>query len=226
MKRDVPLEKRVLSENDRLAGRLADQFAEAGVRVLNLMSSPGAGKTSLLEATAQALGGEMRLAAVEGDLATDHDARRLTDAGIPTQLVNTGGGCHLSAAQIAEAAGRIDLAQVDLLVIENVGNLVCPAGFDLGEHDRIVVASTPEGEDKPAKYPVAFRRADLVVLNKIDLADAAGFTVEAFRGYVAGLRDDLQVLEVSCRTGDGLDAWFDWLRRCLAASKKNPHRER
>ncbi len=213
MTEKVSLEKRVLSENDRLAHRLRDRFAEAEVLVANLMSSPGAGKTSLLERTSHALGGELRMAVVNGDLATDNDAERLRAAGMPTLTINTGRGCHLNAKQVTDAVEQLDLAGLDVLFIENVGNLVCPAGFDLGEHRRVVVGSTPEGEDKPAKYPVAFHTADCVVLNKVDLLEATGFAPDVFRRHVERLRPDVPILEVSCRTGEGLDAWVDWLRR-------------
>ncbi len=225
MAEKVPLEKRVLSENDRLARTLAERFAEAGVLVANLMSSPGAGKTSLLEQTVRALAGDLRLAAVNGDLATEHDADRLRAAGLPTRTINTGRGCHLNARQVADAVGAFDLDELDVLFIENVGNLVCPAGFDLGERRRVVVASTPEGEDKPAKYPVAFHRADCVVLNKIDLLEATGFDRGAFTRHVAGIRPDAPVLDVSCRTGEGLEAWFDWLRRERADAAKEPRKD-
>ena len=226
MAKRIPLEKKVVSESDRVAARLAERFAEARVLVLNLLSSPGAGKTSLLEATARRLGGELRLAAVEGDLATDRDAQRLRRAGLPTRQINTGRGCHLNAVQVREALehfdgdGRpLDLETLDILFIENVGNLVCPAQFHLGERRRVVVASTPEGDDKPLKYPVAFESADCVVLNKTDLVDAAGFSAEAFRRYVRGLVPRAVLLELSCRTGAGLDAWLDWLREERRAAR-------
>jgi hydrogenase nickel incorporation protein HypB len=212
MARRIRLEKRVLSENDRLAESLASRFAEAGVFVLNLMSSPGAGKTSLLEATAAALADEFRMAAVEGDLATARDAERLRRAGMPTHQVNTGRGCHLNARQVEEGVADFDLSDLDILFIENVGNLVCPSQFDLGERRRVVVCSTPEGEDKPVKYPVVFHTADCVVLNKVDLLEATGFDRETFRGDVSRLAPDAPVLEVSCRTGEGLEAWYEWLR--------------
>jgi hydrogenase nickel incorporation protein HypB len=226
MPKKIRLEKQVLLENDRLAARLAERFAEAGVFVANLMSSPGAGKTSLLEETSRRLGGELRMAAVNGDLATDRDAARLRKAGLPTELVNTGGGCHLNARQVTDAAANLDLDALDVLFIENVGNLVCPAGFDLGEHRRVVVSSTPEGDDKPAKYPVVFHSADCVVLNKMDLVEVTGFSTEAFRAWVRGLRPDLVILELSCRTGEGLDAWLDWVRRGVAEVRERPGRSK
>ena len=180
--------------------------------VANLMSSPGSGKTSLLEVTARRLSGEFRMAVIEGDLATDHDARRIQAAGIPSHQINTGGGCHLSARQVLEALKAFDLASLDILFIENVGNLVCPAEFDLGERRRVVLASTPEGDDKPAKYPVAFNKADCIVLNKIDLVPATDFSRQVFLGFVRGVNPAAPVLELSCRTGQGVDAWLDWVR--------------
>jgi hydrogenase nickel incorporation protein HypB len=228
MRRQILLEKKVVSENDRLAKELAERFRAAGILAVNLMSSPGAGKTSLLEETSRRLGGELRLAAIEGDLATDRDALRLRRAGMAARQINTGQGCHLSAAQVAEALdafdgpGRpINLDSLDVLFIENVGNLVCPAQFDLGERRRVVVASTPEGDDKPIKYPVVFHTADCVVLNKTDLLEATGFSCEAFRQYVRGLAPKARILELSCRTGEGLEAWLDWLRAERAAAKKD-----
>ncbi len=227
MAKRIPLEKKVLSENDRLASELAERFARARLLVLNLLSSPGAGKTSLLEETARRLGTELRLAAVEGDLATDRDARRLRAAGLPTRQINTGRGCHLNARQVADALRdfdgddrALDLENLDVLFIENVGNLVCPAQFHLGERRRVVVSSTPEGDDKPLKYPVAFESADCVVLNKVDLLEATFFSCEAFRRYVRGLAPRAPILELSCRTGAGLDAWLDWLREERQAARR------
>jgi len=217
MPKRIRLDRAIVTESDRLAADLARRYDEAGLLVVNLMSSPGAGKTTLLEATARALADRFRMACIEGDLATDHDARRLEAAGLPCRLINTGGGCHLNARQVGEALEAFDLPALDILFIENVGNLVCPASFDLGEHRRVVVASTPEGDDKPAKYPVAFRLADCVVLNKTDLLAATDFSVETFRRFVAGLRADLPVLEVSCKTGEGLAGWFQWLADARAA---------
>jgi hydrogenase nickel incorporation protein HypB len=218
MAKRIKLEKRVVAESGRLAAELVDRFQEARVFVANIMSSPGSGKTSLLEETARRLGGEFRMAVIEGDLATDRDAQRIMKAGIPSYQINTGGGCHLSAKQITEALEEFDLAALDVLFIENVGNLVCPAEFDLGERRRVVLASTPEGDDKPIKYPVAFHHADCVVLNKVDLLAATNFSVEAFRKYVGGINASVPIIEVSCRTGQGLDSWLDWVRTERAAA--------
>jgi len=212
MAKRIRLEKRIVSESDRLAAGLARRFAEARVLVVNLMSSPGAGKTTLLEETARRMSGDLRMAVIEGDLATDRDARRILKAGIPCHQINTGGGCHLSARQVADALRQFDLGQLDVLFIENVGNLVCPAEFDLGERRRVVVASTPEGDDKPIKYPVAFHKADCVVLNKIDLLAATDFSPEAFRQFVRGLKPSVPILELSCRTGEGMEGWLTWVR--------------
>ena len=212
MAKQIKLGERVVAESDRLAADLKDRFNAAGVFVANLMSSPGAGKTTLLEETARRLKGEFRMAAIEGDLATDRDAQRIIGAGIPCHQINTGGGCHLSARQIDEALRQFDLAALDILFIENVGNLVCPAEFDLGEHRRVVLSSTPEGDDKPIKYPVAFHHADCVVLNKIDLLAATNFSMDDYRRYVRGLKPDAPLIELSCRTGEGVEAWLDWLR--------------
>jgi hydrogenase nickel incorporation protein HypB len=212
MAKRIRLAKRVVAESDRLAAGLAERFRRAGVFVANLMGSPGSGKTSLLEETARRLGRELRMAVIEGDLATDRDAQRIIRAGIPSCQINTGGGCHLSARQVLDALDEFSLADLDVLFIENVGNLVCPAEFDLGERRRVVLASTPEGDDKPVKYPVAFYKADCVVLNKIDLTEATDFSRQAFREYVRGLNPAIPVLELSCRTGAGLDAWLDWVR--------------
>jgi hydrogenase nickel incorporation protein HypB len=228
MRQQIRLEKKVVLENDRLAKELAERFRAAGILAVNLMSSPGAGKTSLLEETSRRLGGELRLAAIEGDLATERDAERLRRAGMAARQINTGRGCHLTAAQVAEALDAFDgpgrptnLDSLDVLFIENVGNLVCPAQFDLGERRRVVIASTPEGDDKPIKYPVVFHTADCVVLNKTDLLEATNFSCEAFRQYVCGLAPKARILELSCRTGEGLEAWLDWLRAERAAAKKD-----
>ncbi|MCX5684070.1 MAG: hydrogenase nickel incorporation protein HypB [Planctomycetota bacterium] len=226
MAKSIRLAKRVVAESDRLAVELVERYRKARVFVPNLMSSPGSGKTTLLEETARRLGGELRMAVIEGDLATDRDAQRIQRAGIPSYQINTGGGCHLSARQILDALEQFDLAALDVLFIENVGNLVCPAEFDLGEHRRVVIASTPEGDDKPIKYPVAFHKADCVVLNKIDLLAATNFSREDFLGYVRGLNPEVSMLELSCRTGEGVDLWLDWVRAEREAAAKGPVRSR
>jgi len=217
MPKRIRLDKAIVTENDRLAAELADRYDRDGVLVITLMSSPGAGKTTLLEATASQLASRFRMAAIDGDLATDRDTRRIARAGMPCRQINTGGGCHLGAAQVGEALDAYRLPDLDILFIENVGNLVCPAAFDLGEHRRVVVSSTPEGDDKPVKYPVAFRLADCVILNKTDLAEAADFSAEAFRAGVRDINADLPVLEISCKTGEGLAGWFQWVSEAREA---------
>jgi hydrogenase nickel incorporation protein HypB len=215
--RRVTLEQRLLAHNDRHAAANRRRFQEAGVRVVNLLSSPGSGKTALLEALAAAAlqgpGGErpLRQAALVGDLATDNDARRLQAAGLPALQINTGQGCHLEAAQVGRALDRLEaeqtpLAQLDLLWIENVGNLVCPAAYDLGESLRVVLVSTTEGEDKPLKYAPMFHGADLVLISKKDLAAAVDFDRTTARAAIARVAPRARLLEVSARTGEGLAA--------------------
>ena len=210
----------LLALNDRLAAENRRQFREHGVTVINMCSSPGAGKTALLEKTMRMLGGEMKVAAIVGDLATENDAGRLRASGSPAKQITTGSACHLDAHMIHHALDDIELASLDLLLIENVGNLVCPASFDLGEDIFVVVLSTTEGEDKPLKYPVIFLKADVVLLNKIDLAEAAEFNQDACLANIRRAAPKAMVYETSARKGDGLDAWCDVLRRHVAAKKR------
>ena len=211
----IPVHKSALHWNEQLAARLRGEFLRHRVTAVDLMSSPGSGKTSLLEHTARALGGHVRMAAIEGDMQTDRDAQRLRAVGLETVQINTGRGCHLDAKMIGKALQQLSLPDIDLLLIENVGNLVCPAAFDLGQTVDVAVFSTTEGHDKPAKYPEMFRRVDLVVVNKMDLAQAADFDYEAFAADVRSVNGQLPILRLSCKTGDGLDAWLDWLRELL-----------
>ena len=220
---EIAVEQDLLDDNDQAAAKNREIFRRAGVYVLNLMSGAGAGKTSLLERTLDLLRERLRLAVVVGDIETRRDADRLARHGVPAIQVNTAGACHIEARIIQNAVRDLDLEALDLLFIENVGNLVCPAEFDLGEHRRVVVSSTPEGDDKPVKYPIAFHHADCVVLNKIDLLAATDFSREAFRQYVRGVAPAVPVLELSCRTGEGIDAWLDWVRaECRAARRGEP----
>ena len=200
----IPLEKKVLSENDRLAAELALRFGEADVFVVNLMSSPGAGKTSLLEETAKRLGSHLSLAAVEGDLATDRDAERLRKAGLPARQINTGRGCHLNAAQVTEAVNAFDLTALDVLFIENVGNLVCPADFPLGAERRVVVISTTEGDDTVRKHPLIFRDADVCVINKVDLAGPVGVDVDVIEGDFRTVNGHAPFIRTNAKTGEGV----------------------
>jgi hydrogenase nickel incorporation protein HypB len=214
----------ILSANDEIARENRRRFDQAGVFVLNLMSAPGAGKTSLVLRTIAALQPELRLGVVEGDVASQVDAERVAETGVPVVQINTGGGCHLEAHALRAALEKIPLENLDLLLIENVGNLICPAAFPLGEHLQVVIASLPEGDDKPLKYPALFAQADAVVINKIDLAPYMDFDREAFRRRVEGLNPRVTFFEISCRTGEGLAAWADWLRRRRAEQRESARR--
>jgi hydrogenase nickel incorporation protein HypB len=213
MTRRVEVIEDILSANDHLAAQNREHLEAAGVFSVNLMASPGAGKTSLIERTASGLGPELRLAVIDGDLATSLDADRAAAAGALAIQINTGGQCHLDAAMVRRGLEGLDLSQVDLLLVENVGNLVCPAAFDLGTHARVLIASVPEGDDKPYKYPGSYRSIDVVLLNKIDLLPYVTFDVGRFLHGVEVLNPSLQSFQVSCKTGEGLEEWFSWLRR-------------
>jgi len=205
----------ILSENDRVADENRRDLRAAGVRTVNLMSSPGAGKTTLLERTLAALGGRLRVGVLEGDIATSLDADRLEGLGAAVALVNTeagfGGECHLDATMVRAGLNRLPLADLDLLLIENVGNLVCPAEFAVGEDARAMVYAVTEGEEKPLKYPVMFRAADVVVVNKIDLLPHLDFDLPRFLANLADVNPEASVIQASSRTGAGVDAWCAWL---------------
>ena len=208
--RIIDVRQKVLRKNDELAADLRQRFAEAGVFVVNLVSSPGSGKTSLLEHTLDAL--DLRAAVVVGDLATENDATRLARTGAPVRQISTGTTCHLEADMVEGALDGWDLSALDVLFIENVGNLVCPASWDLGEAARVVLLSTTEGEDKPRKYPTIFNTADVAVLTKMDLADVLDFDRAAAVASVHDVRPGLDILDTSVRGEPGLDAWLGWLR--------------
>ena len=212
----------LLSENDHQAAHNRYHFDSHGVLAVNLMSSPGAGKTSLLEATIEALGAELRIAVIEGDLETENDAERIRAKGVAAIQIATGSACHLDAHMVHDALHQLDLTGVDILFIENVGNLVCPASFDLGQHRNITLLSVPEGDDKPAKYPVMFRAADLVLLTKTDLlAYLDDFDPDRAEGFVRNLASAAPVHRLSSRQGqDGIAAWLDWLRTEVAAQRE------
>jgi hydrogenase nickel incorporation protein HypB len=207
----VPLERKVLSENDRIAGDLRTRFQENGVLCLNLISSPGSGKTSLLERTLESLPREERVAVLTGDIQTDNDAARLRRFGFPVKQITTGGTCHLDARMIERHLAEWSLADLDLLLIENVGNLVCPASYDLGEAAKIVVLSVTEGEDKPLKYPSIFFKSELLILNKVDLLPYMPFDINAAVENARRVHPGMDVLKVSCLTGNGLHEWRTWL---------------
>jgi len=215
----IDVQEHILSANDALAEGIRQQLDEAGVLALNLMASPGGGKTSLIMRTIDALKDEMRISAVDGDPVMI-DVDKIAATGIPVELINTGGSCHLDANMLRDALPRLDLAATDLLIIENVGNLVCPANFALGSHANVVIASVPEGDDKPYKYPGMFRGADVLLLNKIDAVSLFDFDVDYFRRGVEALNNDVVFLPISCRTGEGLDRWLDWVRAEVRARAK------
>jgi hydrogenase nickel incorporation protein HypB len=202
----------MLRDNDQRAAHNRQHFDEAGILVVNLMSSPGSGKTRLLEATIRALRGRLSVAVIEGDLATENDARRIRATGAPAVQITTGNACHLDAAMVHGALHSLDLGGIDVLFIENVGNLVCPAAFDLGQHRNVVLLSVTEGDDKPEKYPVMFRAADLMVVTKVDLMDAVGdFDLASAERHLQNLANAAPVLKLSARSTEGMVAWIDWL---------------
>lgn len=217
----------LLGENNHQAGHNREHFAAHGVLVINLMSSPGAGKTSLLEATIDALAAETRIAVIEGDLETENDAERIRARGVPAIQIATGSACHLDAHLVHEALHHLDLDQIDLLFIENVGNLVCPASFDLGQHRHVALLSVPEGDDKPAKYPVMFRTADLILLTKTDLLPVLeDFSPERAEGYLRHLASEAPFLHVAARGKQPeLGPWLDWLRAQLSAPRAENARD-
>lgn len=207
----VPLEKKVLSENDRIAAALRARFHAHGILCLNLISSPGAGKTTLLEQTLARFGRDERVAILTGDVQTDNDARRLARFGFPVRQITTGGACHLDARMVERALAEWRLEDLDLLLIENVGNLVCPASYDLGEAAKIVVLSVAEGDDKPLKYPAIFFRAELLILSKTDLLPHVPFDMAAARDNSRRVHPEIEVLELSATSGAGMETWLDWL---------------
>ena len=215
----VPMERKVLSENDRVAAELRTRFRDHGIFCLNLISSPGSGKTSLLERTLEGLPAEARVAVLTGDIQTDNDAKRLARFGFPVKQITTGGTCHLDARMIERALADWKLAELDVLLIENVGNLVCPSSYDLGEAAKVVLLSVTEGEDKPLKYPSIFFRAELLVLNKIDLLPHVPFDLAAARENARRIHPEIDIVEVSCLTGAGLGHWRQWLEERRAKAR-------
>ena len=211
----------ILGENDHVAAHNREHFDAQGVLAVNLMSSPGSGKTALLEATIRALGGRLRIAVVEGDLATENDAERIRACGVPAVQISTGNACHLDATMVHDAVHDLPLAGLDVLFIENVGNLVCPASFDLGQHRNVTLLSVPEGDDKPAKYPVMFRAADLSLVTKIDLLPyITEFSLERARASLRQIGFPGEAIELTSRGGPGFDAWLAWLDREVAAQRE------
>jgi len=211
------LNRSLMEKNDRLAERNRGFFQAKKLLVLNVVSSPGSGKTTFIRETAVQLAGKLRVGVIVGDLATDNDAARLREAGIPVVQITTGTVCHLDADMVSKAAAQLDLDKLDVLVIENVGNLVCPADYDLGEDLRVVLLSTTEGEDKPLKYPPMFHSANVAVITKNDLATAAGFNRQQTLANLKRISHHAQVFELSAKTGEGMEAWLDFLVKQRAA---------
>ena len=217
----VPVVEKITRANDQIAALTRDLLDRHAVFGLNLLASPGAGKTSLVERTLERLAGRLRVGVIEGDLATSLDAERAAAAGARAVQVNTGGACHLDAPMVHSALAELPLAEIDVLIVENVGNLICPAGFALGTHANVLVASTPEGDDKPYKYPSMYSRVDTLVVNKIDLLPHLDFDMERFRRGVATLNPGVRTFPLSCRTGEGVDDWVAWIG-AMARLKRPP----
>jgi len=209
----VTIERKVLEKNDELALQNRKVFQQAGAFVINIVSSPGSGKTSILERTLEHLKGRLRIAVIEGDVQTDFDAQRVAKFGVPVVQIVTNGGCHLDANLVQDALGNMDLKGIQLLVIENVGNLVCPANYDLGEHIKVVVASTTEGDDKPLKYPTMFRQASVLLVNKIDLLPYVNCNLAELKANAFKINPTLKVFEISCTTNQGIAEWCRWLEQ-------------
>ena len=215
----IDVRKSITAANDALAHELRSRFTRHGILVLNLIASPGAGKTSLIEQTIVRLGAELAIKVVEGDPYTNLDSQRVTQAGAQSVQINTEGGCHLDAQMVGHAIGRFNLDRTDLLIVENVGNLLCPAAWDLGQDATVVVASLAEGSDKPLKYPEAFTRAQVMVINKIDLEPHLPVSTEALKRNALTVNPELTVFEVSCLHATGLDSWCQWIRDRIANKK-------
>jgi hydrogenase nickel incorporation protein HypB len=201
----------VLEADDRIAAVNQEAFDKHGILVINLMSSPGAGKTTLLERTAEALRGKLRLGVITGDIETTIDSERLEGFQLPVIQLTTGSPCHLDANMIASALPHLDLSQIDILIIENVGNLVCPAEFKVGEDYKVVMLSVPEGHEKPLKYPLMFRESALLLINKVDLLQYTNFNLEEARRNATKVNPDLEIIEMSCTAGQGIETWVSWL---------------
>ena len=209
---EIKVLRDILSANDAIAGRNQSRLDKHNILAINIMSSPGAGKTSLILRTIEKLKERARIAVIEGDVASTIDADKVSQQGVTAVQINTAGGCHLDANMTENALDNLLLEDIDLLFIENVGNLICPAGFALGEHKRVILLSAPEGDDKPYKYPSMFIGADVVLINKIDLLPYLDFNVTTFTQAVSGLNPKVKIFQVSCKTGQGLEGWFSWLQ--------------
>jgi len=217
----IPVVENILSANDRIAQRNREMLDQLGVYAINIMASPGAGKTSFILKMLEALNGRLKFGVIEGDLATSIDAEKAMAAGLPAVQINTGGECHLDAVMLADALPALPLQDLDLVVVENVGNLVCPANFQIGTHLNVLIASIPEGDDKPYKYPSMYRGMQVLIINKIDLFPYVPFDMDYFKRGVEALNPGVAVFPVSCKTGENMDAWVDWLvKKVNRESKK------
>ncbi|WP_028575546.1 hydrogenase nickel incorporation protein HypB [Desulfonatronovibrio hydrogenovorans] len=215
----IKVVRKILEANDRISDQLRAMFQEKKILVLNLMSSPGAGKTTLLEKTLTDLKSEFNMAVIEGDLQTSNDAERVAATGAQAIQINTEGGCHLDGSMVLEAAGQMDLEKVDILFVENVGNLVCPAEFSVGEDYKITILSVVEGDDKPEKYPLIFAESKVMLLNKTDLLPYVDFSLEKASNFAKSLNKNIEIFPVSAKTREGLDSWYDWLRQEVIKKK-------
>jgi hydrogenase nickel incorporation protein HypB len=215
----IPVVKQILEANDRIADQNRAIFDENGLLVINLMSSPGAGKTSLLEKTIDVLKDTLRIGVIEGDIQSTHDAERIALKGVPAVQINTGGACHLDGNMIRDTFPEMDLEGLDLLVVENVGNLVCPAEFRLGEDFKVMILSVTEGDDKPSKYPLMFRESAVLLINKIDLLPYVDCSLAKIREEALKINPHLTIFDVSCKTGEGLGPWTDWLKKSVEANR-------
>jgi len=219
---EIKVLRNVLEANDALASENRHLLREKGIYTINLIASPGAGKTTVLERTIDGLKGEFRIAVVEGDIAGSADAVRIGRHQVPVIQINTGGDCHLNANMVRSALGDLPLAEIDLLFIENVGNLVCPAGFDIGEEIKVVILSVAEGDDKPEKYPLIFEQSSAMVLNKLDLMGMVDFDMEKARSAARATNPELPIFELSARTGEGIEGWLEWLRTRVKTGRPTP----
>jgi len=220
----IPILENILSANDRLAAENQRLLAEKGILAVNIMSSPGAGKTSLILRTIEALAAQVPIGVIEGDIASRVDADTIESLGVPVVQINTGGTCHLDANMISGSLDQLPLDDIELLFIENVGNLICPTDFALGEAIKVMIPSVPEGDDKPYKYPAMFAAVDAIVVNKVDLLPYLDFDLPAFRKLVTGVNPEVQIFEVSCKTGEGIEGWADWLAAMLTKEGAPPTR--
>lgn len=214
----VSVVRDILEANERIAQQNRDLFIKNGLLVINLMSSPGAGKTSLLEKTIDNLKDNIKIGVIEGDIQSTHDAEKIASKGIPTVQINTGGACHLDGNMIRDTFKEFDFKLMDLLVVENVGNLVCPAEFKIGEDYKIMILSVTEGDDKPSKYPLMFNESKVLLINKIDLLPYVDCSLEKIKADSLKINPDMTIFQISCKTGEGLEGWYNWLRERVKIS--------